>query len=81
MMAASGAVEDPKRVASVGYKALCNRKASVFSSWNAAAATMMFKFLPRSVHLTLAILLIAPLRCVRRARKPLTEQRVKGEDL
>jgi short-subunit dehydrogenase len=81
MMAASGAVEDPKRVASVGYRALCQRKASVFSSWNAAGTTMLFRFLPRSVHLTLASLLNAPLRGVLRAREPLAEQRVRGQDL
>jgi hypothetical protein len=80
-MAASGAVEDPKRVAQVGYRALCDRKASVFSSWNAAGTTMLFRFLPRSVHLTLASLLNAPLGDVRQAREPLAEQRVRGEDL
>ncbi|KAL3492311.1 hypothetical protein BJX62DRAFT_236344 [Aspergillus germanicus] len=81
MMAASGAVEDPKRVAQVGYKTLCNRKTSVFSSWNAAATTMLFRFLPRSVHLTLPSLLNAPLRGWVRAREPLAEQRVRGEQL
>ncbi|KAL4924128.1 uncharacterized protein BDV17DRAFT_295758 [Aspergillus undulatus] len=35
MMAASGAVEDPRSVAMVGYKALCKGKHAAFSSWNA----------------------------------------------
>ncbi|KAL4864070.1 hypothetical protein BDV12DRAFT_16974 [Aspergillus spectabilis] len=81
MMAASGAVEDPKSVALAGYNGLCKGKASVFSSYNAAMTTTLFRFLPRSVHLTLASFLNLPLRGWLRAKEPLGEQRERGEHL
>ena len=36
MMAASGAMEDPKAVAMAGYRGLCEGKRMSFGGWNAA---------------------------------------------
>ncbi|KAI9372235.1 hypothetical protein BJX61DRAFT_508004 [Aspergillus egyptiacus] len=81
MMAASGAVEDPKSVAQVGYRALCNRRTAVHSSWSALFSTLLFRFVPMSVHLTLASLFNAPLRGVRRAEEPLKDQGERKREL
>jgi len=81
MMAASGAVEDPKSVALAGYKGLCQRKRMVFSSWNAAGTALIMQLVPRSVHLTLASFFNLPMRGVARSREPLKDQRTRGSDL
>jgi short-subunit dehydrogenase len=81
MMAASGAVEDPKSVALAGYRGLCKGKRMVFSSWNAAFTATMMHLMPRSVHLTLASFMNIPLRGVMRARLPEKDQKVRGRDL
>jgi short-subunit dehydrogenase len=81
MMAASGAVEDPKRVAQAGYKGLCRGKRMVFSSWNAAGTAFVMQVLPRSVHLTLAGLANTPLRGWERAKDPVKDQRQRVEVL
>ncbi|KAL5042394.1 hypothetical protein BDW71DRAFT_216994 [Aspergillus fruticulosus] len=81
MMAASGAVEDPKSVAQVGYKALCKGKREAFSSWNAMFTSIMFSLMPKSLHLTVASMMNLPLRGWLRAREPLGDQRVRGETL
>ncbi|KAL3430588.1 hypothetical protein BDV09DRAFT_202106 [Aspergillus tetrazonus] len=81
MMAASGAVEDPKSVAQVGYKALCKGKREAFSSWNAMFTSLVFSVVPKSVHLTMASVFNLPLRGRLRAREPLGDQRVRGQTL
>jgi hypothetical protein len=81
VMAASGAVEDPKAVARAGYEGLCKGKSMVFSSWNAAGTGLVMQLLPRSVHLTLASLMNGPVH----GRKSMTElekdQKVRGSEL
>jgi hypothetical protein len=67
MMAASGAVEDPKRVAQAGYKGLRRGK--------------RMQVLPRIVHLTLAGLGNTPLRGWAMAKDPVKDQREGVEDL
>ncbi|KAH7129565.1 hypothetical protein B0J13DRAFT_564264 [Dactylonectria estremocensis] len=74
MMAASGAMEDPKAVAMAGYKGLSNGKRMVFSSWNAALTSLLMHLAPRSVHLTVASIMNAPLRGKMRAKEPLKDQ-------
>jgi short-subunit dehydrogenase len=81
MMAASGAVEDPKRVARAGYDGLCKKKRMVFSSWNAAATALMMQLAPRSVHLTFASFMNAPLRNWARAKEPVKDQRERAADI
>ncbi|KAL4759427.1 SDR family NAD(P)-dependent oxidoreductase [Aspergillus foveolatus] len=81
MMAASGAVEDPKSVAQVGYKALCKGKRESFSSWNAMFTSLVFSVVPKSVHLTMASVFNLPFRGRLRAREPLGDQRVRGQTL
>lgn len=81
MMAASGAVEDPKAVAMAGYNGLCKGKRMVFSSWNAAFTALMMQVAPRSVHLTVASLMNAPLRGLTRMKEPEKDQNLRGEDL
>lgn len=81
MMAASGAVEDPKAVAMAGYKGLCSGKRMVFSSWNAAGTALMMHLAPRSLHLTLASFANAPLRGLARASKPIKDQRERKMDI
>lgn len=81
MMGASGAVEDPKAVAMAGYRGLCKGKREVFSSFNAAGTAVLMKLLPRSVHLTVASLMNAPLRGVARMKDPEKRQERRGEQL
>jgi short-subunit dehydrogenase len=81
MMGASGAVEDPKAVAMAGYNGLCKGKRMVFSSWNAAFTSFMMQVAPRSVHLTVASLMNAPLRGMARMKDPEEDQNARGEDL
>lgn len=81
MMGASGAVEDPKAVARAGYNGLCKGKRMVFSSWNAAFTSFMMQVAPRSVHLTVASLMNAPLRGMARMKDPEEDQNARGEDL
>jgi len=81
MMAASGAVEDPKAVARAGYDGLCKRKRMVFSSWNAAVTALMMQLVPRSVHLMFASFANTPLRGWARARDPVKDQRERAKDL
>jgi len=81
MMAASGAVEDPKAVAMAGYNGLCKGKRMVFSSWNAAGTALLMHLAPRSVHLTLASLANAPLRGWARASEPIKDQSERKGDL
>jgi len=75
MMAASGAVEDPKAVAYAGYKGLCKGKRMVFSSWNAAFTGSVMQLLPRSLHLTVASLMNSPLRGRMRMTEPEKDQK------
>jgi len=81
MMAASGAVEDPKAVALAGYQGLRKGKRMVFSSWNAAATALVMQLLPRSVHLTFASFMNTPLRGWARAREPVKDQRERTAKL
>jgi short-subunit dehydrogenase len=81
MMANPGVIEDPKAVAMAGYKGLCKGKRMVFSSWNAAGTALMMHLLPRSVHLTVASLMNAPLRGWARMKEPKKDQRVRGSNL
>jgi short-subunit dehydrogenase len=81
MMGASGAVEDPKAVARAGYNGLCKGKRMVFSSWNAAFTSLMMQLAPRSVHLTVASLMNAPLRGMARMKDPEGDQNARGEEL
>jgi short-subunit dehydrogenase len=81
MMAASGAVEDPKAVAMAGYIGLCKGKREVFSSYNAAFTALTMNLAPRSVHLTMASLTNAPLRGWARAKDPEKDQSVRAEEL
>jgi hypothetical protein len=81
MMAASGAVEDPKAVALSGYKGLCKGKRMTFSSWNSAATSFMMQLAPRSVQLTLASVMNAPLRGWARSKEPEKDQKVRGSKL
>lgn len=81
MMGASGAVEDPKAVAIAGYIGLCKGKREVFSSYNAAFNAFMMNMAPRSLHLTVASLMNAPLRGVARMKEPEKDQRARGEQL
>jgi short-subunit dehydrogenase len=81
MMAASGAVEDPKAVAMAGYKGLSKGKRMVFSSWNAAATALMMQLVPRSVHLTVGSIMNAPLRGAARQKEPEKDQNVRGQKL
>jgi len=81
MMGASGAVEDPKAVAMAGYKGLCKGKRMVFSSWNAAFTALTMQLAPRSVHLTIASVMNAPLRGMARMKEPEKDQSVRGKDL
>jgi len=75
MMAASGAVEDPKAVATAGYNGLCKGKRMVFSSWNSAFTSIMMKLAPTSVELTLASFMNSPLRGWARSKEPLKDQK------
>jgi uncharacterized protein len=61
MMSAPHVTEDPKDVAMVGYQGLCRGKRMIFSSWNAAFTALMMQLAPRSVHLTIASIMNAPL--------------------
>ncbi|KAF2188345.1 NAD(P)-binding protein [Zopfia rhizophila CBS 207.26] len=81
IMGASGAVEDPKAVATAGYNGLCKGKSMVFSSWNAAFTSLLMQVAPRSVRLTVASLMNAPLRGKARVKEPEKDQNVRGEDL
>ncbi|KAH6664303.1 hypothetical protein B0J14DRAFT_523471 [Halenospora varia] len=81
MMAASGAVEDPKAVALAGYKGLCEGKRMIFSSWNSAFTSLMMQLAPRSVQLTLASIMNAPLRGWARSKKPEKDQKARGSKL
>lgn len=81
MTGASGAVEDPKAVALAGYNGLRKGKRMVFSSWNAAFTAFFMQLAPRSVHLTLASLMNAPLRGAARMKEPEKDQNVRGKDL
>lgn len=81
MTGASGAVEDPKAVAMAGYRGLCKGKRMVFSSWNAAGTALFMQLAPRSVHLTLASLMNAPLRGAARMSEPEKDQSVRGAKL
>lgn len=81
MMAASGAVEDPKAVAWAGYNGLCKGKRMVFSSWNAAGTATFEALAPRSVSLTLAAVANSPLRGKMRATEPEKDQSKRGQDL
>ena len=81
MMAASGAMEDPKAVATAGYKGLCKGKRMVFSSWNAAFTSSLMQLVPRSLQLTLVSIMNAPLRGWARMREPEKDQEVRGSRL
>ncbi|EON66107.1 hypothetical protein W97_05350 [Coniosporium apollinis CBS 100218] len=81
MMAASGAMEDPKSVALAGYNGLCKGKRMVFSSWNAAGTALMMHLAPRSVHLTIASLINSPLRGMVSMNESEKDQKVRGSDL
>jgi short-subunit dehydrogenase len=81
MMAASGAVEDPRQVARAGYQGLCRGKRMVFSSWNAAGTALVMQLIPRSLHLTLASLANTPLRGWARANDPVKDQRERVKAL
>jgi len=81
MMAASGAVEDPKQVALAGYRGLCRGKRMVFSSWNAAGTALFMQLVPRSLHLTLASFANTPLRGRARTDDPIKDQRERAKDL
>ncbi|KAK7429826.1 hypothetical protein QQZ08_003671 [Neonectria magnoliae] len=74
MMAASGAMEDARAVAMAGYAGLCSGKRMVFSSWNAALTSLLLHLALRSVHLTVASIMNAPLRDNMRAKEPLKDQ-------
>jgi len=81
MMAASGAVEDPRMVAIAGYRGLCAGKRMVFSSWNATFTALAMYLMPRSVHLTIASLMNLPMRGVSRMGEPERDQKVRAADL
>jgi short-subunit dehydrogenase len=81
MMAASGAVEDPKTVAMAGYKAMCKGKRMVYSSYNAAVTAFIMQIAPRSFHVTMGSLMNAPLRGAARAKQPEKDQASRGKDL
>ena len=81
MMSASGVVEDPKAVALAGYKGLCKGKRMVFSSWNSASTSLMMQLAPRSVQLTLASFMNAPLRGWARTKEPEKDQKARGSML
>lgn len=81
MMAASGAMEDPKAVAMAGYKGLCKGKRMIFSSWNAALTALMMQLAPRSVHLTIASVMNAPTRGMARVKEPEKDQNVRGSNI
>ncbi|KAK7424456.1 hypothetical protein QQX98_000421 [Neonectria punicea] len=74
MMAASGATEDARAVAMAGYEGLCSGKRMVFSSWTAALTSLLLHLAPRSIHLTVASIMNAPLRGKMRAEEPLKDQ-------
>lgn len=78
MMAASGAVEDPKAVALAGYNGLRAGKRMVFSSWNAAFIGMMMQYSPRSLQLTFASFTNAPMRGIVKQREPEKHQEKRG---
>ncbi|KAF2743858.1 NAD(P)-binding protein [Sporormia fimetaria CBS 119925] len=75
------ATEDPKYVARAGYNGLCKGKRMVFSSWNAAFNALQMQLLPRSVHLTIASLMNAPLRGAMTMKEPEKRQEKRGEKL
>lgn len=75
------ATEDPKFVARAGYDGLCKGKRMVFSSWNAAFNALQMQILPRSVHLTIASLMNAPLRGAAKMKPPEKRQEKRGENL
>lgn len=77
MMAASGAVEDPKAVALAGYNGLCQGKRMVFSSWNSAFTSLAMQLAPRSVQLTIASITNAPLRGWARIKEPEKDQNAR----
>jgi len=81
MMTSSGAVEDPKAVALAGYKGLCKGKRMVFSSWNSAFTAFTMQLAPRSVQLTLASIMNAPLKGWARSKEPEKDQKARGEML
>ena len=81
IFAASGTVEEPRDVARAGYEGLCRRRRMVFSSWNAAGTALFMHLLPRSVHLTLARLTMAPMRGMARGNEPDHDQRERGKQL
>lgn len=74
-------LEDPRAVAQAGYEGLCRRKRMVFGSWNDAFMATMMRMMPRSMHLTLASVMNAPLRGLARMKEPLKDQKIRGEDL
>jgi len=75
MMAASGAVEDPKAVAMAGYNGLCKGKRMVFSSWNSAFTSLIMKLAPTSVELTMSSIMNNPLSGWTRSKKPMKDQK------
>jgi hypothetical protein len=77
----SGAVEDPKAVAHVGYEGLRKRKPMVFSSWNAWGVASVMELVPQSVVLSVAGMMNSPLRGMTRQKEPEKRQEVRGEDL
>jgi uncharacterized protein len=81
IFAGSGTVEEPSQVAEAGYDGLCKRKRMVFSSWASAGTALMFHFMPRSLHLTLTRVLMAPTRGVLHAREPDHDQEARGASL
>jgi len=81
MMSAPGMVEDPKLVARAGYKGLCKGKRMVFSSWNAAGTSLAMRLVPRSVHVTFAGLMNAPMRGWMRMNEPKKDQRDQKADV
>jgi short-subunit dehydrogenase len=82
MGGASGVVvEDPKAVAMAGYMGLSKGKREVFSTYNAALNALTMKMAPRSVHLTVASLMNAPLRGMGRMKEPEKNQQIRGEKL
>jgi len=81
MMATSASLEDPRAVAMAGYQGLKKGKRMVFSSWNAAMNATMMHLAPRSVHLTVAAIMNAPLRGLARMSPPGKDQRARGEKL
>lgn len=74
-------LEDPSAVARAGYEGLRKKRRMVFGSWNDAFMATMMQVMPRSVHLTLASVMNAPLRGLARMKEPLKDQKDRGETL